>query len=214
MKIGLDELTGTERAVLLVLLAQARPVPNPELGTLGPVLDKPSRDKLNRMGLVHSAKVGPRLVHELTDDGWAFCRRLFGAPAPGRASGQGRALYTVLRSLDRFLTGADLPLAEVFGPGAAPSDTPTGTAPPDEQQVRDAYGRLAGQAGDWVGLARLRAELPDVAPAELDDTLKRMYRKTGVHLIPEENQKVLDEHDWAAAVVIGDQHKHLIAIEA
>lgn len=41
-----------------------------------------------------------------------------------------------------------------------------------------------------------------------------MYRKTGVHLIPEENQKVLGEHDWAAAVVIGDQHKHLIAIEA
>jgi hypothetical protein len=34
-----DELTGTEQAVLLVLMAECRPVPNPELNTLGPVLE-------------------------------------------------------------------------------------------------------------------------------------------------------------------------------
>ena len=40
--------------MLLVLMAQARPVPNPELATLGPALDKPGRDKLNRLGLIAS----------------------------------------------------------------------------------------------------------------------------------------------------------------
>jgi hypothetical protein len=203
VKIELDELTGTEQAVLLVLMAEARPVPNPELARLGPELRKDQRDKLNQKGLIESVQERRVWVHELTDDGWALCRRMFGADAPDRPSPQGRALYTVLRGLDRYFRSVDLPLADVFGP-----------APTTEQLVQDIYGQLAGQPGDWVALARLRAELPDVAHDDLDDTLRRMYRKPGVHLIPEENQKVLDEHDWKAAVVIGDQHKHLIAIEA
>lgn len=215
MIIGLDELTGTDRAVLLVLMAEARPVPNPELTRLGPELRKDRRDELNRKGLIESVLVGRSYVHELTDDGWALCREIIGADAPGGATGQARALYTVLRGLKRYLMAADVPPAEVFTAAVASTpDTPTEVAPSDEQLVADVYGRLAGQPGDWVALARLRAELPEVAHDVLDDTLRRMYRKPGVHLIPEENQKVLDEHDWQAAVVIGDQHKHLIAIEA
>ena len=206
MKIGLDELTGTEQAVLLVLMAQARPVPNPEMERLGPVLTKQHREHLNRVGLVESIKAGPRFIHELTDDGWALCRDLIAADAPERSSGQGKALYTVMRALKGYLDRADLPLAEVF--------TDVAAGPADKQRVQEAYHRLAPQPGEWVSLARLRALLPDVAPGDLDDTLRRMYRKPGVHLIPEENQKVLGEHDWDAAVVIGDQHKHLIAIES
>ena len=40
------DLTGTERGVLLVLMAESRPLPNPDLINLGPKLDKPGRDKL------------------------------------------------------------------------------------------------------------------------------------------------------------------------
>lgn len=218
MKIGLDELTGTDQAVLLVLMAEARPVPNPELTRLGPELRKDRREELNRKGLIESALVGRSYVHELTDAGWVICRDIIGADAPRGATGAARALYTVLRGLKRYLTSADVPPAEVFTAAVVEvrpePDTPTVPTPSDEQLVHDVYGRLAGQPGDWVALARLRAELPDVAHHDLDDTLRRMYRKPGVHLIPEENQKVLDEHDWQAAVVIGDQHKHLIAIEA
>ncbi len=43
--------------------------------------------------------------------------------------------------------------------------------------------------------------------------LHALYRTPEVSLIPEENQKVLTAADRAAAVVIGDQNKHLIAIE-
>lgn len=217
MKIGLDELTGTEQAVLLVLMAEARPVPNPELSRLGPELRKDSRDNLNRKGLIESVQDRRVWVHELTDDGWALCRRLFGAEAPERSSGQGKALYTLLRGLQRYLNRADLPPVEIFAPAEPETDVEIEAeiqaVPADEQQVRDAYGRLAAQAGDWVALIRLRAELPDVAHLDFDDRLRRMYRKPGVHVIPEENQKVLTDDDRRAAVVIGDQPKHLIAIE-
>ena len=216
MNIGLDELTGTEQAVLLVLLAEARPVPNPELMRLGPELKKDSRDKLNRFGLVETTQVGRAYVHELTDSGWRKCREMFGADAPPRSSGQGRALYTLMRGLDRYLTRVDLPAADVFAAEAegmaAPDNSSAG--PSDEELVREVYNRLAARPGDWVGLVRLRAALPDVAHRDLDDTLRRMYRKPGVHLIPEENQKVLTADDRDASVLIGEQHKHLIAIES
>ena len=221
MNIGLDELTGTEQAVLLVLMAEARPVPNPELGRLGPELKKDKRDELNRKGLIESTRVGRSFVHELTDDGWALGRKLFGAQTPPASSGQGKALYTLMRGLNRYLTRADLPLSEVFAP-TEPEREPEPTArsgespqlPSDQARIHQVYAELATQPGVWVGLARLRAALPDVDHRDLDDTRRRMSRIPGVHLIPESNQKVLTDDDRHAAVVSGEQHKHLIAIES
>lgn len=210
MTVAVDELSGTEQAVLLVLMSEARPIPNPELERLGPKLDRSSRERLNRLNLVDTTPGRP-LVHELTDTGWAVCRSMFGADVPARTSGQGRALYTVLRALGRYFDGADLRPADVF----LPPDEPVAVTPQTlEDRIRDGYRRLAARPGGWVALARLRAELPDVDRHELDDALVRMYQITGVSLIPEENQKTLTPDDRAAAVRIGNQPKHLIAIEA
>lgn len=206
MTIDPDELTGTEQAVLLVLMAEGRAVRNPELKELGPELKADNRKRLNERGLVDSAKVGGAFVHELTDDGWAAARRIVGADVPPRSQGQGRALYTLLRGLDRYLSREDLALADVFG-------APVVEAPDPEQSVRDTVLRLAQRPGGWVGLVRLRAELADIGRDELDAVLRRMYRVPGIHLIPEENQKVLTAEDRSAAVEIGGEHKHLIAIE-
>jgi hypothetical protein len=214
--INPDELTGTQQAVLLVLMAECRAVRNPELEALGPRLDKESRVQLNSRGLVESTLVSRTWVHELTDTGWATCRRIIGSDTPPRSSGQGKALYTLLRGLDRYLTGADVPLSEVFAapPPAAPEAEPASSPVSDaEQLVREAYARLAQRPGGWVALVRLRAEIPQLPHVQLDDVLRRMYRIPGVHLIPEENQKVLTGDDRSAAVAIGDQDKHLIAIE-
>jgi hypothetical protein len=206
MTVAVDELSGTEQAVLLVLMSEARPVPNPELERLGPKLDKTSRERLNRLKLVDTT-VGRPLVHELTDDGWAVCRTMFGADVPPRATGQGRALYTVLRALGRYFDSADLRPADVFLP---PADATSATV---EDRVRDTYRRLTQRPGGWVPLARLRGELPDVGRADLDHALVRLYQSPGVSLIPEENQKTLTATDRDAAVRIGNQPKHLIAIE-
>jgi len=198
-------LTGTERSVLLVLMAQARPVPNPDLIALGPKLDKPSRDKLNALGLIESDRSSGRLVHELTDRGWRLCHDILAAGPPPRSTGPAKTLYTVLGSLDRYLRRADLSLADIFG---ADEQAPA-TA---EDRIRRAYADLAPRPGGWVSLTRLRTELADTPRAEVDAALHTLFRAPGVSLIPEENQKVLTAADRNAAVVIGDESKHLIAI--
>jgi hypothetical protein len=216
VSINLEELTGTEQAVLLVLMAEARPVRNPELAKLGPELKKRDRDRLARHGLIEVTVHKGAMVLELTDRGWATCAKLFGADTPERASSQGKALYTVLRALRRYLDRADLAPADVFVPldDRASAGEPDALGDETEAKVRAAYVRLAARAGGWVDLVRLRAELPDVSRHDLDAALTRMYRIPGVSLIPEENQKTLTPQDRAAAVSIGDQDKHLIAIEA
>jgi hypothetical protein len=215
VSIDPEELTGTEQAVLLVLMAESRPVRNPELATLGPELKKRDRDRLEHRGLIEVTTEGRAMVLELTDRGWATCAKLIGAETPARPSGQGKALYTVLRALRRYFDRDDLAPGNVFLPlddrALAGESDPLGDAV--EEKVRAAYVRLAARAGGWVDLVRLRSELSDVSRHDLDGALTRMYRIKGVSLIPEENQKTLTDADRAAAVVIGDQDKHLIAIE-
>jgi hypothetical protein len=210
VNVAPDELSGTEQAVLLVLMAESRPVPNAELERLGPKLDKPKRDRLNRLGLIESTGTRP-LVHELTDAGWALCRSLFGADAPARSTGQGKALYTLLGALHRYFEHADLVPADVFLP--APAAAPATDAGP-EIQLRTAYAGLTPRPGAWVSLLRLREAVPGLPRPTVDAALISLYQQPGVSLIPEENQKVLTPADREAAVEIGNQDKHLIAIES
>ena len=205
MSVTPAELTGTERAVLLVLMAESRPVPNPDLIALGPRLDKSGRDKLNSLGLIETERTGGRFVHELTDRGWRVCRDILGAAPPAGATGPAKTLATVLGGLQRYLTRADLSLADVFWP-----DTPS--APAD--RIRAAYTALAARPGAWVALTKLRGHLDDLPRTDIDGALAELYRAGAISLIPEENQKVLTPADRAAALEVGNQAKHLISIEA
>lgn len=204
MSVTATDLTGTERLALLVLMGAARPVPQSELSALGPTLDKTGRDKLNRLGLIESERVGGRYVHELTDRGWRLCRDLVSAGPPPGSAAPAKTLYSVLGALGRYLDHSDLSLADVFGP--QPEKT-------TEDRIRFAYDRLAPRPGEWVPLTRLRAALDDPRAA-VDTALVTLHRSPGVSVIPQEDQKVLTAEDRAAAVVIGDRPKHLIAIEA
>jgi hypothetical protein len=183
-------------------------VPNPELVALGPKLDKPGRDKLNELGLIESDRSSGRLVHELTDRGWHLCREILSAGAPPRSTGPAKTLYTVLAALDGYLTHADLSLADVFG---SPDDVETTAT--IEDRIRAAYAELTPRPDGWVSLAHLRAELADAPRVDIDSALRTLHRTPGVSLIREENQKALTAVDRDAAIMIGGQDKHLIAIE-
>ena len=212
MSVAPEELTGTEQAVLLVLMAEARPVRNPELATLGPELKKCDRDRLVQRGLIEVTTDNRTMVLELTDRGWATCAAIIGTGTPDRPSGQGKTLYTVLRAVRRYLDRDDLAPSDVFFALDDAMDDDPGDDDV-ESRVRAAYVRLAAHDGGWVDLVRLRDELSDVPRHDLDAALTRMYRVPGVSLVPEENQKTLTAEDHAAAISIGDQAKHLIAIE-
>lgn len=212
MSVEPNELTGTWQAVLLVLMAEARPVKNAELTNLGPKLDKSGRDWLVERGLIEVSTVGRGMTLELTDRGWATCARLIGADAPPRVTGPGKAMYTVLRGLRRYFDREDLAPSSVFYTFDVVPPEDTVEAEDVEYQVRAAYVNLAAHRGGWVDLVRLRDALPNVSKHELDAALTRMYRLPDVSLVPQENQRILTQADREAAVNIGDQDKHRIMI--
>lgn len=224
-----DDVTGTEAAVLLVLMAEATAVKNSELKNLGPSLDKPSRDKLTKMGLIGVDTAVRPMTLELTDAGWRFCSDLMGGAPPARPTGAGKALFTVLAGLRRWLDTSQTRPAEIFSPRSGPTSDAvadaqsaaepagvetTGVEPVGvEARIREAYARLAPEPGRPIRLTRLRTELSDIPRDELDDALVRLRRAPDVSLIPEENQKTLSDADHDAAVVVGNQRNHLLEIE-
>lgn len=216
-----DDLTPSEILVLLTLMAESRPVTNTELKALGPELRADSRKKLNRLKLVETDTRARPFTHELADGGWARCYEELAADVPPRSNPAARTLYTMLRSLRRHFDRHDLRPADVFLT-AEISEDPAEPEPARsvsegsdlEDRIRAAYARHVARPGAWIGLADLRSALADVAKDEIDRALVRMYKLPDIHLVPEENQKMLTDRDRAAAVVIGNQDKHALAIEA
>ncbi|MDV6263430.1 hypothetical protein [Rhodococcoides yunnanense] len=213
-----EDLNGTEAAVLLVLMAEASPVKNSELKTMGPELKKTNRDKLEKSGLIEVNRNVTPMTLELTDKGWRTCGELIGGEPPARSNGAGKAMFTVLAGLRRWLDRTDSRPADVFSARedeSAPADKSEKTDEPDdiEASIRAAYARLAREPGSTVRLSRLRNELHDIPRIDLDDALARLRRASDVSLIPEENQKTLTDEERAAAVVVGNQQNHLLSIE-
>ena len=222
---GKDDLTPTESAILVVLLAEAREISNKDLETrFGFTLTGKSKDKLNELGLVRSRKVGRAFVHELGDGGWDRLQRPlnFDGTRP-RAFGAalGSLLAAVRRDLDR--TGRSLAMA--FAPEAAEPAPPVvasapapQSAPEPEQEadlidrIREAYAAIASAPRAWVSIADIRRKLDGVDRSELDAALRQLERADDVNIVPESNQKALSDDERRAAVIIGDQPKHFLAI--
>ncbi|WP_431900066.1 hypothetical protein [Micromonospora chalcea] len=208
-----DDLTASESAILVVLMAEAREVLSTELrDRYGLVVRKPQRDKLTHLHYVASRKSGPTYALQLDDKGWVRMQSdldftLRGASALGAAL---TALQAHLR--DRVLgrsgcaTLAELfALTDVRAPAAEPSGSLTA-------RVVSAYRALADEPGAWVSLRRLRPFLADVPRDDVDEALRRLSRSEGVTIAPESNQKTLTEADVAAALRLGGQENHLLAI--
>src|SRR5262249_8448725 len=159
-----------------------------------------SKDKLNGLGLVNSRKVGRAFAHELADSGWArFQEPLNFDGARPRAFGA--ALGVLLAAVRRDLERNGRSLAMAFAPAA----DLTG-------RIRETYGALVNAPRAWVSIADIRRKLADVNRGDLDAALRRLENSADVNIVPESNQKTLSEDERAAAVIIGDQPKHLLAI--
>ncbi|BDD83970.1 hypothetical protein TPB0596_37330 [Tsukamurella pulmonis] len=213
MSASIDGLTGTESTVLLVLASAVEPVRNPDLKLLGPALEAPSRRRLVERGLLE-VETGARrtLLLSLTDKGWAAAAELLESSPPPRATPQLRALFTFAAGIGRYLRRESLALGEVVTPApstpGAPAPVPDG---PPSARVREVYGRIAAP-GAWVALRDLRAALPDLPRAELDDALRALYPEPGVHIVAEDNLKALTPDDHAAALQLGGRPLHAIRI--
>lgn len=206
-----EQLGNQHVSALFVLMGLSRSVSNTELHELAGIrIDGAVRRDLNDQRLVASsrAKGNAPFVHELTDAGWSRCRDLLTADRPERPGPLGHALHVVLAGLDRYLSRSNLRLADVFQPAIDM------TRDEIEPRIRDAYATLARRPGDLVRLAQLRPMLNGAARADVDGVLREMSRAKQAHLVPDSNRKMLTDDDHAAAIRIGGEDNHLLAIEA
>lgn len=206
-----DNLTPSDSAILLALMAEARAMLNTELKErFGIDVDKDRREKLNRLQLVRSERSGRTFVHELDDKGWVEVQGTLDVSSP-----KARAIGGALAALHANVRERVLPrsgcrnLGELFSRGdIAPAQAAGGL----EVRLRHAYAALATEPGAWVSLRRLRPFFADVPRADVDEALRALSRADDVNLAPENNQKTLTDADRAAAIHVGGQDKHLLAI--
>jgi hypothetical protein len=210
-----DRLTSQDISALLTLMAVAREIDNTELAEVtGIRITGDVRRRLNDAGLVSSTRAGNKpYVHDLTDKGWVRCRAELAAERPARPGYYGYAFFAVLNGLDRFLNRENRQLADVFQPETGePGATATGS-PDLETQIRNAYRRIAPRPGEPVNLAKLRPLLNGASREDVDAVLTTLGRKQVVTLTPNPSGKAITAEDRAAAVRIGGDENHMIAIE-
>ncbi|KAB1929340.1 hypothetical protein AB0J94_20000 [Micromonospora noduli] len=230
-------LTPNQINALVVLMVEARRLTNVELKELaGFTLTGKDNTKLVDLGLVDTDRTHRPFAHELTEQGWRVARQLHTAAPPKQGGSTTRSLFVVLsnlhRSLDRLRVShgdffkqteatAAPATSEPRDGAPAPTKTATTAAPAAaapvsaaevEALVRSAYRDLATAPGAWVGLADVRDRLADTDRAALDAALRAMVGREDVRIIPVANTKSLTARDRAAAVRIGNEDNHALAI--
>ncbi|MEV8513544.1 hypothetical protein [Dactylosporangium sp. NPDC051484] len=231
----IPSLTPNQILALIVLMSEARELNNNELKELGGFsLTGADNTKLEKkLGLVETDRTHRPYSHQLTEQGWGLVRRLHTMKPPTEAKSATRTLLTLLGNISRSLEqlqsthGVKLSHGEFFRPQPLPAesgaaevgdaevgdvevgDVEGGDA---ESRVRKAYASLVGRPGDWVGLADLRDQLPGLARAEVDAALMALLDQDGVRIIPVANTKALSARDRAAAIDIGGEASHALAI--
>ncbi|RAO45375.1 hypothetical protein [Micromonospora saelicesensis] len=230
-------LTPNQINALVVLMVEARRLTNVELKELaGFTLTGKDNTKLVDLGLVDTDRTHRPFAHELTEQGWRVARQLHTAAPPKQGGSTTRSLFVVLsnlhRSLDRLrvshgdffkqteATAApatsepqhQAPAPTVTATTAAPAAAAPVSAAEVEALVRSAYRDLATAPGAWVGLADVRDRLADTDRAALDAALRAMVGREDVRIIPVANTKSLTARDRAAAVRIGNEDNHALAI--
>jgi hypothetical protein len=210
------KLKPVQLAALVILMSEAREVSNREFEEMAQfTLTGRERVGLEDLGLIESRKIGQTLAFQLSDKGWAFCRRLHTTEVNIGRSVAARSIFVLLDGLHRSLDRLRVSHADFFKQSAEPAPEERPVAPGAtevEERIRAAYGELPKAPGGWVGLADLRERLGDLDRAAVDDALRSLLRQDGVRIIPAANTKALKARDHAAALRIGGEDNHALLI--
>ncbi|MFI7022266.1 hypothetical protein [Micromonospora sp. NPDC049900] len=219
------ELTLVDRCILVTLMIKATPLPQTYFTNVAGIgLKADHRRRLLSLDLIEVSE--KPITLSLTDKGWSRAAEELGAEAPKGAGTAGGALYVALDFLRRLIDHSGSRADDLFrlqikeddvvsAVAVPPVDAARAGSPVDAVAlIRQAYHGLAARPGDYVMLSDLRAAVADLPRPEVDAALVHLNRDRNVHLVPESNQKVLRSEERAAAVSIGNQDKHLIAISS
>jgi hypothetical protein len=213
-----DKLKLVEACALLLLLQEAQEISNADLkNARGLELKKENRERLAALGLIEVREEKRRIYLNLSEKAWT--RRLFdaiGTEPPARSGYQGAAIYGQVAALRQFLDTSGLALSDYFVPQEQKPVPAVATPDLSVEDVMElickAYAGLARRPGDAVKLVRIRAELSHVERGRIDEALIGLDGRKDVRLFAEANQKTLSDADRAAAVNVGNQDLHLLAI--
>ena len=205
------ELTAAEYAYLIILKAEDREISNTELHERYEVrLKSPDYEKLNADGYVSSETKRRPYRHLITEKGVeALAEPLTidgGRLLEGekRSAGERQLFWAAMVAQQRLITRL---LARGNGAPAV------ATEPADlDGRIRVAYTKLVDAPGEWVNLTDLRPLLADVPKGELDEALTRMLDASDVRLEPEPFGHRVGVEERRAAVHIGGEDRHKLAI--
>lgn len=171
-------LTPTQLAALVILMGEAREVTNKELDGLARfTLTGGDRKHLEDQGFIETRKLGQVLAFQLTDKGWAFCKRLHETRVDLGRSTAARAIPNVLANLRRGLDRHRISHAEFFTRGDDTGPEPTGA--PDTSAGRPgaaepADGKDPAAAATGAGAAEPAAATGATTAARLPDIEARI----------------------------------------
>jgi hypothetical protein len=200
------DLSAADYAILIVLKAAGRELSNNEMDKLYHFrLVSPDYQRLNAAGYVDSETKHRPFRHRLTDEGRKLLADPLGIEEDRAEEGEKRSFR------ERCLWAAVV--AQQNGI-AVHHDEPAVTEKPAELQdrIRVAYAKLAGGPGEWVDLTALRPMFGDVPKSELDKALKQMLQASDVRLEPEPFGHRIGAAERSAAVRIGGEDRHKLAI--
>jgi hypothetical protein len=194
-----ESLGNSEKAVLIALLLTDGEITTPDLKRRhGVDLPKKTREKLDAAGLIESHTEKPPYRYRITQRGREKCETLFASGEwPTRPTALLAVVWELFGSVIAYLRWHDARLVDVVL----------------ESAIRSTYQELSKKPQDWVRLAKLRPALDGASRDDVDRVLLAMSRTGLVHLSPDSNRKALTEADRAAAIRIGSEPKHLVAIE-
>lgn len=206
-----------EKSALLALMMIGRKASNPEiLDSYGFVIDKTVRESLVDQDLIKAKKSKAHrgaFVHTLTENGWLRCREQLADKMPQGGQKKDHLVYGLAQWIGSVMDRMKITFADIY-PSDDEAESQAFPSSTVDERVLGAYQELAADPGAWVGLAELRAALPEVPRTEFDDALRRLAELPQVYLTPEVNQKTLTEADREAAVRLGGEDKHLLSVES
>jgi DNA-binding PadR family transcriptional regulator len=204
------ELTSADYAFLIILKAEGRELSNTEMDKRYRVrLISPAYERLNGEGYVSSQTKSRPYRHAITDEGKKVLADPLDIDEDRAEEGEKRSPRE--KQLWAAVVAQQNQIVRLLAKGNGAATVVE--RPVDlDGRIRAAYTKLAGAPGEWVGLATLRPLFADVSKTEFDKALERMLDARDVRLEPDALVHRLGAEERGAAVRIGGEDRHKLAI--
>jgi hypothetical protein len=227
----MSDLTPVEYAMLILLRNENRELSNTEMAKLyGVRLVSPLYEKLNADGLVVSATKSRPYRHSISPNGRKALAK--GLPAEPEADGSEKRTFkeqvlwaavvaqhntgqhdTEQHDTEQHDTEQHDTEQHDTGQRADHGKAPAGNGSVSlDDRIRAAYQVLTDGPGEWVNLTKIRGLFIDVPSTDLDRALTDMLDASDVWLEPEVHRHRIDAKLREAAVRIGGEDRHKLAI--